>query len=57
MRNGPFQWTQNGPFCRTLNGPFRRTLIGDNTWGARTHDEYLLSNDKNHHLTIAFKGK
>ena len=32
-------------------------IAGDNTWGARTHDEYLLSNDKNHHLTISFKGK
>ena len=28
---------------------------GDNTWGARTHDEFLLSKDA-HHLSITFKG-
>ena len=32
-------------------------IAGDNTWGARTHDEYLLSNDKSHHLTISVIGK
>lgn len=28
---------------------------GDNTWGARTHDEFLLSKEV-HHLSITFKG-
>lgn len=30
---------------------------GDNTWGARVHDEFLLSTEKPHHLTISIKGK
>lgn len=29
---------------------------GDNTWGARTHDEYLLTKDA-HHFTFTFKGR
>ncbi|MBQ0065434.1 MAG: glycoside hydrolase family 2 [Firmicutes bacterium] len=30
---------------------------GDDTWGARVHDEFLLSNEKPHHLHISIKGK
>lgn len=30
---------------------------GDNTWGARTHDEYLLSNRKQHRLTLSLIGQ
>ncbi|MDO4467736.1 MAG: glycoside hydrolase family 2 TIM barrel-domain containing protein [Bacillota bacterium] len=30
---------------------------GDNTWGARVHDEFLLANDQVHHLSISIRGK
>lgn len=30
-------------------------IAGDNTWGARTHDEFLLTKEK-HHLRISIKG-
>ena len=32
-------------------------VAGDDTWGAKTHDEYLLSNSKEHRLSISIKGK
>ncbi len=32
-------------------------IAGDNTWGARTHDEFLLSNDRKHHLRFSIKGE
>lgn len=32
-------------------------VAGDNTWGAKTHDEFLLSNHDQHHLHISFIGK
>ncbi len=31
-------------------------IAGDNTWGALTHEEFLLSRDK-HHLRISIKGE
>ena len=31
-------------------------IAGDNTWGARTHDEYLLPANKKLHFTFSFKG-
>ena len=32
-------------------------VAGDDTWGARTHDEFLLSNKEKHHLHISLKGE
>ena len=32
-------------------------IAGDDTWGARTHDEFLLSNNEKHHLRLSIKGK
>lgn len=32
-------------------------VAGDNTWGARTHDEFLLSNTEKHRLHISLKGE
>ena len=32
-------------------------IAGDDTWGARTHDEFLLSNNEKHHLRLSVKGK
>ena len=31
-------------------------IAGDDTWGAKTHDEFLLDKEK-HHLRFSFKGK
>ena len=31
-------------------------VAGDNTWGARTHDEFLLSRHEKHHLRLSLKG-
>ena len=31
-------------------------VAGDDTWGAKTHDEFLLDKEK-HHLRFSFKGK
>lgn len=31
-------------------------VAGDNTWGARTHDEYLLPKGEKLHFTFSFKG-
>lgn len=30
-------------------------IAGDDTWGAKTHDEFLLDKEK-HHLRFSFKG-
>ena len=32
-------------------------IAGDNTWGARTHDEFLLSASHRHRLLISIKGE
>lgn len=32
-------------------------IAGDNTWGAKTHDEYLLSNNEHYQFTFSFVGK
>jgi len=32
-------------------------IAGDNTWGAKTHDEFLLSATQKHHLHFSLKGK
>lgn len=32
-------------------------VAGDNTWGARTHDEFLLSRKDRHHLHFSMKGR
>lgn len=31
-------------------------IAGDDSWGARTHEEYLLPNNKNYHLEFTFCG-
>lgn len=31
-------------------------VAGDDTWGAKTHEEFLLDKNK-HHLHFAFKGE
>ena len=31
-------------------------IAGDNTWGARTHPEYLLPAEQDMHLSFCFKG-
>ena len=32
-------------------------IAGDNTWGAKTHDEFLLSNKDKHYLHFSLKGR
>lgn len=32
-------------------------IAGDNTWGARTHDEYLLSSQKRYHFHFSFQAQ
>lgn len=32
-------------------------VAGDNTWGAKTHNEFLLSNNQPHHLHISLQAK
>lgn len=32
-------------------------VAGDNTWGAKTHKEFLLSNIEKHHLHFSMKGR
>lgn len=32
-------------------------IAGDNTWGARTHDEFLLSNQTSYHFQFSFQGQ
>lgn len=31
-------------------------IAGDNTWGAKTHPEYMLDNSKDMHISFMFKG-
>ena len=31
-------------------------IAGDNTWGAKTHDEYLLSNQEHYIFKFSFNG-
>ena len=61
----PFEM-ENAKHADELPSPYQTVLCiyerqmgvaGDDTWGAKTHDEYLLSNSKEHRLSISIKGK
>lgn len=57
---------ENAKHHEELPNPYQTVILinekqmgvaGDDTWGARTHDEFLLSNRKPHQLVFSFKGK
>ena len=56
LENAKHQWElpQSYETVLSINGK-QMGIAGDNTWGARTHDEFLLTKEK-HHLRISIKG-
>lgn len=57
LENAKHQWELPQAYETVLSiNEKQMGIAGDNTWGARTHDEFLLTKEK-HHLRISIKGK
>ena len=57
LENAKHQWELPQVYETVLSiNEKQMGIAGDNTWGARTHDEFLLTKEK-HHLRISIKGK
>ena len=56
LENAKHQWELPQAYETVLSiNEKQMGIAGDNTWGARTHDEFLLTKEK-HHLRISIKG-
>lgn len=56
LENAKHQWELPQSYETVLSiNEKQMGIAGDNTWGARTHDEFLLTKEK-HHLRISIKG-
>ena len=56
LENAKHQWELPQVYETVLSiNEKQMGIAGDNTWGARTHDEFLLTKEK-HHLRISIKG-
>ena len=56
LENAKHQWELPQTYETVLSiNEKQMGIAGDNTWGARTHDEFLLTKEK-HHLRISIKG-
>lgn len=56
LENAKHQWELPNVYQTVIHlNEKQMGVAGDNTWGAKTHDEFLLDK-KNHHLRISIKG-